>query len=576
VAIEERKLLQLRHSFLQDQPFADLLMPESSLYDLALAVFPGERVLLNEHFRCVEPIIRFSFRFYPEKIEPVRIPKPSERLDPPLVDVYLPHGQRDARKINRAEAIAIVDEIERLVNDPAYAERTIGVVSLIGNKQAHLIQNRLIERVGESAFLNHKITCGDSATFQGKERDIMFVSMIASPGKATAQTGLLWEQRFNVALSRARDRMYLFRSVNPEELQNPRDLKLQAINHFFNPMPVPAKDAEELADLCESNFEREVFERLVRLGYRVTPQVTVGGFYIDLVVDGEDDRRLAVELDGDRYHGPDRWFEDWNRQKILERVGWTFWRCWASSFALDPDVCMDDLVATLGRLKIHPLGTGSERHPYTEHRLVETDESTIDPELGKDEASTEPVVEIGDRILVSFEDRSNRHFVLTITKDETDLVNGVVSANAPPGKQFLGACAEDEVSVEWNGKERRATVLEIEKGSPPQATNTPNAGSPASKSTTDSSNGNGSSKQAHPRTQGTETSEDKPSSIPESNSGGPLQQLSLPLEQNQGNGAPTEAELAKYAAYEKTTREHGMPRRPLDEWLENYRRAQHR
>ena len=38
----------------------------------------------------------------------------------------------------------------------------------------------------------------------------MFLSMVASKGKASAQTGTMYDQRFNVAMSRARDRMYLF------------------------------------------------------------------------------------------------------------------------------------------------------------------------------------------------------------------------------------------------------------------------------------------------------------------------------------------------------------------------------
>ena len=66
--------------------------------------------MLKEHFRCVEPIIRFSMQFYPEKMLPLRIPTAQERLDPPLVDIYLPHGMRERhRKINRAEADVIVD-----------------------------------------------------------------------------------------------------------------------------------------------------------------------------------------------------------------------------------------------------------------------------------------------------------------------------------------------------------------------------------------------------------------------------------------------------------------------------------
>jgi superfamily I DNA and/or RNA helicase len=213
IGIPFAKILQLQQSYLRDHPFLSALMPGSSLYDLGSRLFGGNPVMLNEHFRCAEPIIRFSFQFYSEPIVPLRIPKESERLDPPLVDVLVTNGERDGRKVNRAEAKAIVEEIERLVTDVGYRERSIGVVTLLGAAQAEHIQELLLERLGEDVFLRHRITCGDAATFQGKERDIMLVSMVASPGQAAAQTRRLFEQRFNVALSRARDRMYLFRSV---------------------------------------------------------------------------------------------------------------------------------------------------------------------------------------------------------------------------------------------------------------------------------------------------------------------------------------------------------------------------
>jgi hypothetical protein len=36
--------------------------------------------MLKEHFRCVEPIIRFSSQFYRERLVPLRIPTTQERL----------------------------------------------------------------------------------------------------------------------------------------------------------------------------------------------------------------------------------------------------------------------------------------------------------------------------------------------------------------------------------------------------------------------------------------------------------------------------------------------------------------
>jgi len=45
--------------------------------------------------------------------------------------------------------------------------------------------------------------------------------------------------------------------------------------------------------------------------YRVDTQVRVGTKRIDLLVEGADDRRLAIKCDGDAYHGPDAGLTTW-------------------------------------------------------------------------------------------------------------------------------------------------------------------------------------------------------------------------------------------------------------------------
>jgi very-short-patch-repair endonuclease len=218
-------------------------------------------------------------------------------------------------------------------------------------------------------ILRHRIACGDSAIFQGNERDIMFLSMIADSASKQAQTATHFEQRFNVALSRARDQIYLVRSVREEEL-NPNDLKAKVIRHFKDPMTGRVRPSGDLEAFCDSDFEKDVLRRLVQRGYRVIPQVGAMGYRIDLVVEGRGDARLAIECDGDKYHGPERWADDMTRQRVLERVGWRFWRCWSSSFTVDPDGCMADLFATLDRHGIQPeQGDGSDER-YTEHRVA--------------------------------------------------------------------------------------------------------------------------------------------------------------------------------------------------------------
>ena len=371
--IPEKQMDQLRHNFLTEQLFPELLLPDISVYELAYAMFPSQRIMLTEHFRCVEPIIRFSMQqFYDNQLIPLRIPKASEKFTPPLVDVYCQYAQRDERrKINEVEAEAIVAEIKELVSNQEYNGRSIGIVSLIGAYQAKYIQEQLLRELGEDVFQQYKIACGDATTFQGKERDIMFLSMVVGAGQGAVMNRRDAEQRMNVALSRARDRMYLYRSIQEADLRHENDLRLKILQHFANPMP-QQQTIDNPIDLCDSGFERDVYNRLIEKGYNVTPQVKVGAFSIDLVVEGENDRRLAIELDGDKYHPPEQWMADWNRQRTMERVGWTFWRCWGSSYTINPEGCINELLSVLENRQIFPCEGNGGANIYTETRIYET------------------------------------------------------------------------------------------------------------------------------------------------------------------------------------------------------------
>jgi very-short-patch-repair endonuclease len=327
--------------------------------------------MLNEHFRCVEPIIRFSFQFYSEPIVPLRIPKESERLDPPLIDVLVEDGFRKG-DLNLPEARFIVDEIKRIIADPTMASRSIGVVSLLADKQARSIWDRLADEIGPELIQRHQIACGDARTFQGKERDVMFLSMVSAPNDVGAPLSRdTFEQRFNVAASRARDRMYLVRSVSPENLSNADRLRRSLISHFASPFPHDEARVEDLRKLCESPFECDVYDLLIERGYRVTPQVKVGQYRIDMVVEGNGDARLAIECDGDKYHGADKWADDMRRQRDLERAGWTFWRCFASTFLRRRADVIADLISSLAAHGIEPVGIeDGPRSIHTERRVI--------------------------------------------------------------------------------------------------------------------------------------------------------------------------------------------------------------
>jgi len=506
VAFEDRAIVQLRQTYLMGMHLANSLEPTTSLYDLAAVTLPGTVTMLREHFRCVEPIIRFSSRFYGHSLVPLRVPTAEERLEPPLVDIYVPHGRR-VHDRNPAEADVIVEEIAALVADPTYARRSIGVISLIGDKQAKLIWDRLTARIGADGIQRHRIMCGNASTFQGQERDIMFLSMVACPQTARTQVTRSTEQRFNVAMSRARDRVYLVRSVAAAMLSH-NDMKLAVIEHFRDPMGgVIRPQPQDVLDNTDSEFERDFGRHLLGLGYQLRPQVPVGDYRIDFVIEGDGDRRLAVELDGDRYHGPERWAHDHHRQRALERIGWTFWRCWGSHWLADRQACLDDLLGLLDRLAIRPRAGGFTDQVWTEHRVVD---SPTGPSHGRREAADtvsaapaasagppgveapatlpsldvqgdlvvaepalterrgETLVEPGDTVIVRYgDDVRVRRFRLSVAEDKPDL--GIVRVTSPIGQALLGNAVDDEVDLVVDGQTKRIVIEKITKAAPLEA-----------------------------------------------------------------------------------------------------------
>ncbi len=371
VGTAEEKIKELVSRFLADQPFGSEMTPDKSIYDLARVVFAGNSVMLKEHFRCVPAIIEFSNReFYQNDIKPLRVPKANERLDPPLVDVLVLGGHR-AGDVNEAEAKAIVDEIKLILVDPAFEGRSIGVVTLLGTEQAARIHELVSQHISPIDVVARKIAVGPPPVFQGRERDIMLISMVMSPGGRAAANRIDLHQRFNVALSRARDRMYLFRSISEADVGE-GTLNAKVLSHFKQPFRQDARRVEALRARCESGFELEMYDELVRRGFRVEPQVPCGGYRIDFVVEGNEGRRLAVECDGDRFHGPGQWQDDMTRQRVLERAGWTFWRCFASSFVRRRETVLDDLMQTLTGLGIGPLGAESvDNTIWVQHKVVD-------------------------------------------------------------------------------------------------------------------------------------------------------------------------------------------------------------
>jgi very-short-patch-repair endonuclease len=383
IGIRREEVDALQERYLREIPLAHTgaLGIESSFFDLANILFGG-RIVLREHFRCMPEIIQFSNNlcYTHAPLIPLR-QYPPERLNPVEVR-HVPTGYREGdsqRAINRAEAEALSKQIAECCHNPAYnsderptGKLTMGVISLLGESQARLIEGMLRDSIGPEEMEQRQLICGDAYAFQGDERDVIFLSLVAAPGDTamTALTSAVYRRRFNVAASRARDQMWLFHSPTLNDFRNHECLRYKLLSYCQNPgipqIKLDGLDLQTLRSMARDRgrtkgsqpppfgswFEVDVFLELSARGYRAIPQFRIANYRVDLVVEGMT-RRLAVECDGDECHSsPQQLEKDEIRERILRRAGLIFWRVRGSVFYRDPDLALAPLWRELERLRI--------------------------------------------------------------------------------------------------------------------------------------------------------------------------------------------------------------------------------
>lgn len=391
VGVNKDQVSELKKKYLTGIKLADFLDTDSSLFDFAHINFATD-ICLKEHFRCMPEIIEFSNRlcYSPNKrLDAVR-QHGSKRLHP-VKESFVPGGRYDRKALqNPKEAQAIVDQIISCHEDPAYENKTFGVINLFpGAKRQHeKILLLLREQLGVEAIAERKLLCGTSREFQGTERDVIFLSMADTPKEEGGKVQKLGDalgadtKRFNVAASRAKDQMWLFHSVSQEQL-NPECLRFKLLNFCQSPPPLEyeAYTKEVSRTIAQkppfdSLYEQKIFRDITDKGYAAVPQVAVNGYSIDIVVLG-DGGKLAVECDGDYWH-KDKYFEDLYRQDVLERQGWQFFRINDLVYNPDPEEALKPLWKMLSDRGIYPIGQGPPPAPDNETNAGETDETHSD------------------------------------------------------------------------------------------------------------------------------------------------------------------------------------------------------
>lgn len=362
IGLQDAAIGHLVKQYIDDFNLKVAFYAKNSLYDNARIRFP-DKVVLREHFRCVPEIIQFSndlcYAPLQTPLVPLRHGSP-ERLEPVTTRFVSGGYQKGSASsmVNELEAEAIVEQLISCDRDQRYDGKSFGVISLTGSSQAQRVQSLLVQRLGPEKMEKRNLVCGDAYAFQGDERNVMFLSLVVGPNsRHIALTGDTYKQRFNVAVSRAQDQLWLFHSVQLSEL-GAECLRHRLLKYCLNPTRIVLQGD---LSLCESQFEKDVLKLVQERGYTARTQVPALGegrthrYRIDIVVEGIR-ARLAVECDGDSWHGPAECERDMARQAQLERAGWTFVRIRASEYYYDVASATAPLWTTLNELGISPAG----------------------------------------------------------------------------------------------------------------------------------------------------------------------------------------------------------------------------
>ena len=329
-----------------------------SLYGLVQSMaFPAH--MLVEHFRSVPEIIGWCSRLsYNGTIRPLRDASSSSLK--PAVLPWRTRGTAGDNGVNEEEAQAVIRLLRAMIHDPAYDGKTFGIIPMrsVHGAQVNRIRRLLVENFDPREIERRRIHCGISAEFQGDERDVVILSLVdsAAPGlplrKETDGADGMMKKRWNVAVSRARDQLWLVHSFDPAAQLKPDDLRRSLFDWADGVMSGTIGAAEPF-DLPDPEFTGQVLRALRKRGYRVEAGHDAGAWRLDMVVRARG-RAAAIECDSSGREDEDAIRRDMERQTVLERAGWKFVRVRSADWFRRPEKTLERVCEALAALGIAP------------------------------------------------------------------------------------------------------------------------------------------------------------------------------------------------------------------------------
>jgi len=328
-------------------PPASFFSPEGERENILSACLKGDypQIFLSAHYRSRrEGLIAFSnSRFYDGKL----ITFPSA-FSGSGIEIIRVDGVYESKKgnINIAECDAVIDGVCKIKKDSAYAGKSIGIITL-SLSQRRLIEKRLAERFIKEKLRLEGVVVRNIENIQGEEKDIIFLSVCYGKdenGRFSLRLGALsprgGERRLNVALTRAKEKMFVFHSLPDKFFYS--DIKSRgaaALRDFL--LYAEEKEIPPAA----REWQRAVGERFFKAGLSVFYNVGKSSFKIPVAVKGACGDWAAVFLSRGRA------YEELLLDGVLSKNGWKSYFIAPLSLALSPQEEIDKIISGFKKKK---------------------------------------------------------------------------------------------------------------------------------------------------------------------------------------------------------------------------------
>lgn len=365
-------------------------LDKESLLDMSKGKYASK--MLQVHYRSEHSeLIEFSSHaFYDNKLFFASNIN-TNSYHKPIEVINATSGMWSSNNTNEIEAMEVVRIIKEILTNRTNNE-TIGVITF-NIKQRDLIYsmleaednaniNRELDRFNITTLEDESLFIKNIENVQGDERDIIIFSIGYArdiDNKLSARFGTLnqsgGENRLNVAITRAKKKIYVVKSIKAVDLKvnmdNPGPRRLKEYLQYVELVASNNKEGREVLldslykeknreviEFSNSIFKQEVHVALANTlsnSYVVRKNLNIGGYIIDFGIYERESNKFILGIKTDSYEwvaNPKDREIDFHQEQYLQARGWSIYKMLSTNWNKDREEEMNKLRLVLEQKSI--------------------------------------------------------------------------------------------------------------------------------------------------------------------------------------------------------------------------------